>query len=107
MIGDGKFSGRIGPGQQQRRPDRGSRHGPFSDGSLWRPPALSGARPMIDQPHAPMSIASNHAPPSGTADDPAGRDVTRDVRRVHDSLDGVRASDLEPYTGLRYLSTLF
>jgi hypothetical protein len=51
---------------------------------------------MIDQSH---SIETPAETPPPTA---------QESRRVRpDSLGGVRSTDLEPYTGLRYLSTLF
>jgi hypothetical protein len=56
---------------------------------------------MIDQPTAGSAPATA---PAATA--PAeGVDESR--RTASDALANVRATDLEPYTGLRYLSTLF
>jgi hypothetical protein len=51
---------------------------------------------MIDQSN-PIETSAEAAPPSA-----------QESRRVRpDSIGGVRSTDLEPYTGLRYLSTLF
>jgi len=51
---------------------------------------------MIDQSH-PIETSAEAAPPNA-----------HESRRARpDSLGGVRSTDLEPYTGLRYLSTLF
>ena len=46
-------------------------------------------------------------PRSETADAPAAGAPTTDGRRSALAPAGVRSTDLEPYTGLRYLSTLF
>lgn len=51
---------------------------------------------MIDQPH-PIETSAEAVLPNA-----------HESRRARpDSLGGVRSTDLEPYTGLRYLSTLF
>ena len=78
----------------------------MSDREIF-PRTGAGAVPNDPTPSAPVAVADG--PRNGTERGPRPNDgkAADNGRRALDPLFGVRAADIEPYTGLRYLSKLF